>query len=105
MIPQLRCYVSLLDFLSKPVLCTVQVYLSEDELAHGDEASGDEEGGESGDGDVDLPGLLGETGQHHAVLQVVKTHPGLRLVETKSLCGVTMFWFHALCFTLSVLNF
>ena len=59
----------------KPVLCTVQVYLSEDELARGDEAGGHEEGGQPGDGDVDLPRLLGEAGQHHAVLQVVKTHP------------------------------
>ena len=27
----------------EPVLCTVHVYLSEDKLAHGDEAGGDEE--------------------------------------------------------------
>ena len=58
----------------EPVLCTVHVYLSEDKLAHGDEAGGDEERGQPGDGDVDLARLLGEAGQHHAVLQVVQTH-------------------------------
>ena len=50
------------------------MYLGEDELAHGDEACGDEERGQPGDGDVDLSRLLGEAGQHHAVLQVVQTH-------------------------------
>ena len=60
--------------LMEPVLYTVHVYLGEDELAHGDEAGGDEERGQPGDRDIDLARLLGEAGQHHAVLQVVQTH-------------------------------
>ena len=54
--------------------CVHPVYLGENQLAHGDEAGGDEERGEPRDWDADLPRLLSETGQHHAVLQVVQTH-------------------------------